>query len=73
MKPNLGDIIELDFSKSEGKVLGGRIVYALVTKLDVAYDNKRLGFEAQYFDYIVTPTCYLPYDSYTRGMWRIVR
>lgn len=72
LKPKLGDIIELNFKNSNSLLLGGKIVYAMVTKLDIEYANNRLGFEAEYFDHMVTPTCYLPYDSYTGRLWRIM-
>ena len=72
LKPKLGDIIELNFKNSNSLLYRGKILYAMVTKLDIEYNDYRLGFEAKYFDYIVTPTCYLPYDSYNEGLWRIM-
>jgi len=73
LKPNLGDIIELNFKNSNSLLLGGKIVYAMVTKLDIEYADNRLGFESEYFEHIITPNCFLPYDSYNQGLWRIIR
>ena len=72
LKPKLGDIIELNFKNSNSRLLGGKIVYAMVTKLDIEYADNNLGFEAEYFNPVVTATCFLPYDSYNEGLWRIM-